>query len=94
LIETSFSSRHRDLLPLVPSNAKTSSGSGEEDNPAVETVLKLYTSIKNKNIRELSDIIGDECRCVCNFFSFFQPFQGKQACPLSFQLAKFFYLEL
>ncbi|KAL9373385.1 hypothetical protein Peur_033005 [Populus x canadensis] len=78
LIETSFSSRHRDLLPLVPSNAKTSSGSGEEDNPAVETVLKLYTSIKNKNIRELSDIIGDECRCVCNFFSFFQPFQGKQ----------------
>jgi len=94
LIETSFSSRHRDLLPLVPSNAKTSSGSGEEDNPAVETVLKLYTSIKNKNIRELSDIIGDECRCVCNFFSFFQPFQGKQACPLNFQLAKFFYLEL
>ncbi|KAJ6869954.1 hypothetical protein NC652_035893 [Populus alba x Populus x berolinensis] len=78
LIETSFSSRHRGLLPLVPSNAKTSSGSGEEDNRAVETVLKLYTSIKNKNIRELSDIIGDECRCVCNFFSFFQPFQGKQ----------------
>ncbi|KAJ6426191.1 hypothetical protein OIU84_026719 [Salix udensis] len=77
LIETSFSSRHRGLFPLVPSNAKTSSGSGEEDNPAVETVLKLYKAIKNKNIREMSDIIGDECRCVCNFFSF-QSFQGKQ----------------
>ncbi|KAJ6300854.1 hypothetical protein OIU76_021620 [Salix suchowensis] len=77
LIETSFSSRHRGLFPLVPSNAKTSSGSGEEDNPAVETVLKLYKAIKNKNIREMSDIIDDECRCVCNFFSS-QSFQGKQ----------------
>ncbi|KAG6743540.1 hypothetical protein POTOM_052239 [Populus tomentosa] len=77
LIETSFSSRHRDLLPLVPSNAKTSSGSGEEDNPAVETVLKLYTSIKNKNIRELSDIIGDECRCqVLDFFKILIKFLG------------------
>ncbi|KAJ6921692.1 hypothetical protein NC652_015582 [Populus alba x Populus x berolinensis] len=38
----------------------SSSGSGEEDNPAVETVLKLYIAIKNKNIR-LSDILGDEC---------------------------------
>ncbi|KAF9664419.1 hypothetical protein SADUNF_Sadunf16G0017000 [Salix dunnii] len=64
MIETSFSSRHRGLFTLVPSNAKTTSGSGEECNPAVETVLKLYTAIKNKNIREMSDIIGDECRCV------------------------------
>ncbi|KAB5519086.1 hypothetical protein DKX38_023405 [Salix brachista] len=77
LIETSFSSRHRGLFPLVPSNAKTSSGSGEEDNPAVETVLKLYKAIKNKNIREMSDIIGDECRCqVLDFFKILIKFLG------------------
>lgn len=63
---------------LVPFDAKSSSGSGEEDNRALETVLKLYSAIKNKDLRELSDIIGDECRCVCNFFLFFQPFQGKK----------------
>ncbi|CAK7345050.1 unnamed protein product [Dovyalis caffra] len=77
LIETSFSSRHRGLLQLVPSSAKTSSGSGEEDNPAVDTVLKLYTAIKNQNIKELSDIIGDECRCqVLDFFKVLIKFLG------------------
>ncbi|KAG8649176.1 hypothetical protein MANES_08G071000v8 [Manihot esculenta] len=65
------SSRQRGL------NAKRLE-SGEEDNQALEAVLKLYTAIKNKNIHELSNIIGDECRCVCNFFSFFQSFNGKQ----------------
>ncbi|XP_065854711.1 uncharacterized protein [Euphorbia lathyris] len=71
---------------LVPSNAKSSeSKEGEEDNnPALQTVLKLHTAIKNKNINELSNTIGDECTCVCNFFSFFQFFQGKQ------QVLKFF----
>lgn len=71
-----LSSRHRRLAALVPLDAKNS-GSGEEDHRALETVLKLYEAIKNKNIHDLSDVIGDECRCICNFFSFFQPFQGK-----------------
>ncbi|KAG2684435.1 hypothetical protein I3760_10G077200 [Carya illinoinensis] len=76
LVCSSFSSRNRRLAELVPFDAKNS-GSGEEDHRALETVLKLYDAIKNKNILELSDVIGDECRCICNFFSFFQPFQGK-----------------
>ncbi|GAV65215.1 hypothetical protein CFOL_v3_08730, partial [Cephalotus follicularis] len=74
-IHTSFSSRHRGLS-IVPLDSKTT-GPAEEDNRALETVLKLYSAIKKQNIRELSDIIGDECRCVCNFNSFFQPFHGK-----------------
>ncbi|KAJ7967787.1 Polyketide cyclase SnoaL-like domain-containing protein [Quillaja saponaria] len=52
--------------------------SGEEDKQALDAVLKFYSAIKNKNISGLSDIIGDECRCECNFFSFFQAFQGKK----------------
>lgn len=71
--------RHRGLS-FVPFDAKNSSSGSEEDDhrAALETVLKLYSAIKNQNLRELSDIIGDECRCVCNFFSFFQSFQGKK----------------
>ncbi|XP_043693190.1 uncharacterized protein LOC122643652 [Telopea speciosissima] len=51
---------------------------GEDDNRALETVHKLYKAIKNRNLRELSDVIGDECRCVCNFVSFLHLFHGKQ----------------
>ncbi|CAL9015042.1 unnamed protein product [Prunus brigantina] len=70
--------RERGLL-LVPLNAKNSGLPGDEEDPrALETVLKLYSAIKNKNIRELSEIIGDECQCVCNFFSIFQPLRGKK----------------
>ncbi|XP_030967735.1 uncharacterized protein LOC115988343 [Quercus lobata] len=53
------------------------SGSREEDHRALETVNKFYAAIKNKNINQLSDIIGDECRCICNFSSFFQSYDGK-----------------
>lgn len=52
--------------------------SGENDPRAVEAVLKLYKAMKNKNFEELSDIIGEECLCVCNFISSFQPFRGKE----------------
>lgn len=52
--------------------------SGENDPRAVEAVLKLYKAMKNKNFEELSDIIGEECVCVCNFISSFQPFRGKE----------------
>ncbi|KAJ4980801.1 hypothetical protein NE237_031638 [Protea cynaroides] len=52
--------------------------SGEDDHGALETVLKLYNAIKHKNLRELSDVIGDECRCVCNFVPFLHLFRGKK----------------
>ncbi|XWS15488.1 hypothetical protein CRYUN_Cryun34aG0004800 [Craigia yunnanensis] len=78
LIPPSFPSRQRGLS-LVPLDAKIkSSGSGEEDSGPLETVLKLYSAIKNQNILELSDIIDDECQCICNFFSSFQPLRGKK----------------
>ncbi|XP_025013371.1 uncharacterized protein LOC8284158 isoform X2 [Ricinus communis] len=75
--ERRFSPRQRGLS-LVPFNNDKSSEPREEDTPALETVLKLYTAIKNQNIHEVSNMIGDECRCVCNFFSSFESFQGKQ----------------
>ncbi|KAJ0017536.1 hypothetical protein Pint_09523 [Pistacia integerrima] len=78
VIKTSSSSSHRGLS-LVSFDAKSDSGATDhEDHQALDTVLKLYSAIKSQNIRELSDIIGEECRCVCNFISFFQPFQGKK----------------
>ena len=58
------------------------SGSREEDHRALETVNKFYAAIKNKNINQLSDIIGDECRCICNFSSFFQSYDGKMVYAL------------
>lgn len=62
------------------------SGSREKDHRALETVNKFYAAIKNKNINQLSDIIGDECRCICNFSSFFQAYEGKMV--YAFQLRK------
>ncbi|KAH7857273.1 hypothetical protein Vadar_010810 [Vaccinium darrowii] len=77
LIQGSFSTRHKDSSTVVALGAKNPV-SGEEDNRAVETVLKLYTALRNRNVTELSEVIGEECRCVCNFISIFQPFHGKK----------------
>ncbi|KAL0443013.1 UNVERIFIED_CONTAM: hypothetical protein Slati_2024000 [Sesamum latifolium] len=49
-----------------------------EEHRALDTVLKLYEAIKNKNVSEISDIIAEECMCVSNFVSAFQPFRGKK----------------
>ncbi|XP_047952997.1 uncharacterized protein LOC125198752 [Salvia hispanica] len=49
-----------------------------EDYRALETVLKLYEAIKNKNVNQLSDIISEECSCISNFVSAFQPYLGKK----------------
>lgn len=81
LIRSSFCSRRTSSLLPVPCNAKNSEpggAEGEEGSRALETVLKLYMAIKNRSIGELSEIIGDECRCVSNFFSIFQTLQGKK----------------
>ncbi|KAF7803830.1 putative transmembrane protein [Senna tora] len=56
-------------------NGGACDGDGDE---ALDVVLKLYSGLKNNNIRELSEILADECRCVCNFLAFFQTFQGKK----------------
>lgn len=56
-------------------------GDGDDsksEQRAVEAVLKLYEAIKNKNVHQLSDIIAEECSCVSNFVSSFQPFLGKK----------------
>lgn len=76
-IKTSFFSSH-SALSFVARNAKGSGG--EEDGRALETVLKLYTAIKDRDLDVLSDVIGEECRCVCNFVSAFQPWEGKTVC--------------
>lgn len=44
----------------------------------MEAVLKLYEAIKNKDVHQLSDIIAEECSCISNFVSAFQPFLGKK----------------
>ncbi|XP_022016543.2 uncharacterized protein LOC110916094 [Helianthus annuus] len=72
--------KRRTRLPLAPA----SKGSDDGDNRAVDTVLKLYEAIKNKNLNEMSEIIGHDCLCVCNFVSMFKTFSGKQ------QVMKFF----
>ncbi|KAL6332768.1 hypothetical protein AAG906_015030 [Vitis piasezkii] len=71
-------SLRRKRLPPVVSCSSESTGPREEDNRALEAVQKLYTAIKNKNVKEVSDVIGDECRCFCNFISASQPFHGKK----------------
>ncbi|KAL3627392.1 hypothetical protein CASFOL_028755 [Castilleja foliolosa] len=50
----------------------------EEEKRALETVLKLYEAIKNRNNCEISDIIAEECLCISNFVSVFKPFLGKK----------------
>ena len=76
LIQRPFPIRYKCLSIMAFRSKK--SASGEEDKRALETVLKLYTALRNRNITELSEVIGEECRCVCNFTSIFQPFHGKK----------------
>lgn len=49
-----------------------------EEHGALETVLKLYEAIKNKNVNGVSDIVAEECSCISNFVSSFQPYLGKK----------------
>lgn len=77
--------RQKQLLVVPILSARNSpeaaggDGDGEGQDPrALETVLKLYSAIKNKNVRELSEIIGDECQGVCNLSPFIQPLRGKK----------------
>ncbi|XP_057765024.1 uncharacterized protein LOC130985876 [Salvia miltiorrhiza] len=50
----------------------------QEEHRALETVLKLYEAIKNRNANQLSETIAEECSCVSNFVSAFQPYLGKK----------------
>lgn len=50
----------------------------KEDCRAEEAVLKLYTDIKDRNINGISEVIGDECQCFCNFLSSYRLLQGKK----------------
>lgn len=77
--------RQKQLLVVPILSARNSpeaaggDGDGEGQDPrALETMLKLYSAIKNKNVRELSEIIGDECQSVCNLSPFIQPLRGKK----------------
>lgn len=72
----SYSSKQRGSS-LVAFGAKHS-GSNNEDHRALDAVLRLYSAIENRNLNELSDVIAEECRCVCNFFTAFQSFHGKK----------------
>lgn len=50
----------------------------KDDCRAEEAVLKLYTDIKDRNINGVSEVIGDECQCFCNFLSSYRLLQGKK----------------
>ena len=76
LIHRNLYSERQRGLSLIAFDAKNSE-SGGEGNQALDAVMKLYSAFKNKDTHELSEILADECRCVCNFLSFFQAFQGK-----------------
>ncbi|GAB2224718.1 hypothetical protein Drorol1_Dr00005486 [Drosera rotundifolia] len=74
----SSSARSRgSTIKSVPYCTKQS-GPSEEDHTALETVLRLYSALKRRDIKELSDVIGDECRCISNFLQDFKPLRGKQ----------------
>ncbi|CAH2078263.1 unnamed protein product [Thlaspi arvense] len=57
----------------------------KEDYGVEEVVLKLYSDIKDRNIDGISEVIGDECQCFCNFLSTYRLLQGKK------QVMAFFY---
>ncbi|KAL6567542.1 hypothetical protein OROGR_001210 [Orobanche gracilis] len=63
---------------LAVAGDASSGGTEQEENKAVETVLKLYEAIKNRNNREISNIIAEECWCVSNLVSATRPFLGKK----------------
>ncbi|XP_060184925.1 uncharacterized protein LOC132614482 [Lycium barbarum] len=75
----SYISKSKCLLYPLKCNARDNSeNTPEEGESAVETVQKLYNALRNKNLVELSDIIGEECRCISNVASSLQTFYGKE----------------
>ncbi|KAL1320345.1 hypothetical protein HN51_065070 [Arachis hypogaea] len=73
--------RQRGSMSLIAYDANNKNYSESEsqgnNNEAMDAVMKLYSAFKNKDTQDLADILADECRCVCNFLSFFQAFHGK-----------------
>ncbi|XP_060184692.1 uncharacterized protein LOC132614296 [Lycium barbarum] len=66
------------LYPLKCNARDNSENTPEEGEKAMETVQKLYNALRNKNLVELSDIIGEECRCISNVATSLQTFYGKE----------------
>lgn len=66
--------KKQSRLPLLLASKRSNEG----DNRAMETVLRLYDALKNKNLNEISDILGHDCFCVCSFLSMFKTFNGKK----------------
>ncbi|KAK9155435.1 hypothetical protein Sjap_002915 [Stephania japonica] len=64
--------------PIFTSGSKGLAPWGEDNPKALETVLKFYDAIKRRNLQELANVIGDECRCVSNLISSFHPLEGKK----------------
>ncbi|KAL2483924.1 uncharacterized protein Fot_45368 [Forsythia ovata] len=67
----------RTGLKRVACNGKES-GPPAHDQRAMDTVLKLFEAIKNRNLSEMSDTIAEECLLISNFVSSFQPLHGKK----------------
>ncbi|CAK9182241.1 unnamed protein product [Ilex paraguariensis] len=78
LTKRSFSLRHTGLSLVAFGAKELGPKNEEEDHRALETVLNLHKAIKNQNLNELSETIGEECCCICNFVSAFKPFHGKK----------------
>lgn len=77
-----FERNHHEKRPILPLTL-ASRGSNNGDNRAVDTVLRLYEAIKNKDLNEMSEIIGHDCLCVCTVVSTFKTFSGKKVRPKS-----------
>ncbi|KAL3820800.1 hypothetical protein ACJIZ3_006705 [Penstemon smallii] len=76
VMHSSFNGTRRGHAVEVACSAKDPGS--QDEQTALETVLKLYEAMRNRNVYELSDIIAEECLCISNFVSTFQPFHGKK----------------
>ncbi|KAL8170705.1 hypothetical protein V2J09_022509 [Rumex salicifolius] len=78
---SSFSSSIvKTLLVSVKCKDDSFGETSDEDTDcrALKIVLRLYSAIKNRDLQGLSDVIGEECRCMSNFVFAFKPLHGKQ----------------
>ncbi|KAG9455147.1 hypothetical protein H6P81_008051 [Aristolochia fimbriata] len=71
---------HTSMKRGLARSAHTDDGFGEEEDHSTATgvVHKLYTALKNRDLQELSEVIGDECKMVLNFMSLTHDFYGRE----------------
>lgn len=71
--------RLRPPFPVPRGNVSPHLEMTDTDDPqAINTIVELYSAMRNRNLQAFSDLIADDCNCTCYFTPLCNVHKGKE----------------